>query len=153
MRTSARIENGHGEHRATVTTERNSQTIAIAPASSGPGSGVNGGGSLFPALATCYGDDLCRETAMRGIKVERVEVDVEGSFGGEGEPASGVTYRARVVADAGEAAIRDLMRHMDTVAEMQNTPRPGMPVTLVETEALYPGRSAPAGDPIDVTPW
>ena len=65
-------------------------------------------------------------------KVERVEVEVDGDFEREGGAASNVTYRARVKADASQADLFDLMRHTDTVAEIQNTLRAATPVELVE---------------------
>jgi hypothetical protein len=65
-----------------------------------------------------------------------VEVEVTGEFGADGEPARDVTYRAKVVADASEDEIRDLMRHTDTVAEIQNTLRAMTPVTLGRIEAV-----------------
>lgn len=63
-------------------------------------------------------------------------MEVEGQSGTEGEGATDVTYRARVVADADEAGITALMRHTDTVAEIQNTLRGSTPVTLTATEAV-----------------
>jgi uncharacterized OsmC-like protein len=108
----------------------------IAPKASGFGSSVNGGELLFLALATCYCNDIYREAAKRGIEVERVEVDVDGQFGTEGEPATHVAYRARVVAHADEAEIRELMRQTDTLAEIQNTLRVQTPVTLERIEAV-----------------
>ena len=59
-----------------------------------------------------------------------------GNSGRRGEPATGVTYRARVVADATEAEIADLMRHTDTLAEIQNTLRAPTPVILDGIEAI-----------------
>jgi uncharacterized OsmC-like protein len=35
---------------------------------------------LFLALATCYCNDIYREAAKRNIKVDSVEVEVEGTF-------------------------------------------------------------------------
>lgn len=90
---------------------------------------------LFLALATCYCNDIYREAGKRGLAVEQVEVNVEGEFGAEGEPARNVTYRAKVVAQASESEIRDLIRHTDTVAEIQNTLRVLTPVTLADSEA------------------
>ena len=87
------------------------------------------------ALATCYCNDIYREAAKRGIHVERVEVEVDGEFGAEGEPARGVTYRARVAARAPLEEIQLLMRETDRVAEIQNTLRAATEVTLSETEA------------------
>ncbi len=85
---------------------------------------------MFLALATCYCNVIYREAARRGIKVERVEVEVEGDFGVDGEPARNVRYRAKVAAKAGEADIRALMAETDRVAEIQNTLRVATPVTL-----------------------
>jgi organic hydroperoxide reductase OsmC/OhrA len=136
VKTNARIENSHGTHRATVTTNGNGREIAIPARDSGYGSSVNGGELLFLALATCYGNDIYREAAKRGIEVQAVEVEVDGAFGAEGEPATGVTYRARVAANASEAEIKALMAHTDTVAEIQNTLRAPTPVTLGTIEAV-----------------
>lgn len=61
---------------------------------------------------------------------------MKGHFGAAGEPATDIPYRARVVADADEDAIRDLMRHTDTVAEIQNTLRQGTSITLADIEAV-----------------
>ena len=91
---------------------------------------------MFLALATCFCNDIYREAAKRGIEVERVEVDVDGQFGAEGEPATHVTYQTRVVAHAAEAEIRNLMQHTDTLAEIQNTLRVQTPVTLERIEAV-----------------
>ncbi len=141
MQISARIENSAGEHRATVTTNGNTQSIAIPPRASGFGSSANGGELLFLALATCYCNDIYREAAKRGIQVEQVEVDVDGAFGAEGQPASQVTYRARIMADAAESEIRDLMQVTDTLADIQNTLRVPTPVTLDHVEVIRVGSS------------
>ena len=100
------------------------------------GSSANGGELLFLALATCYCNDLYREATKRNIKVERVEVNVEGEFGAEGEPAKNVTYRAKVAAQASEEEIQDMMRFVDTVAEIQNTLRVVTPVVLNQIEVI-----------------
>jgi hypothetical protein len=70
------------------------------------------------------------------VSVERVEVEVTGEFGAEGEPARNVTYGAKVWAHAPDQIIRDLMSHTDRVAEIQNTLRTGAAVTLGRTEAV-----------------
>jgi hypothetical protein len=62
---------------------------------------------------------------------------VSGTFGeAPGSVAEDVTYRATVEARASREAIEDLMRHTDTVAEIQNTLRLGLPVTLSEIRAI-----------------
>jgi uncharacterized OsmC-like protein len=142
----ARIGNGAGEHRAMVATNGVTQSLAIPPKASGFGSAVNGGELLFLALATCFCNDLYREAAKRGVAIEQVSVDVEGEFGEEGEPASSVCYRVKVIADQNEAGIRDLIRHVDTLAEIQNTLRVPTPVTLNEVEVVS-GEAAAAQPP------
>jgi organic hydroperoxide reductase OsmC/OhrA len=136
MKISATVKNSAGRHEATVQTNDQKQSIAVPPKATGPGSSANGGELLFLALATCYCNDIYREAARHGIEVEGVEVEVEGDFGGVGEPDDNVTYRARVRAHATEAAIRELMAHTDTVAEIQNTLRVGPGVTLSGIEAI-----------------
>ncbi len=136
MKISASVANSEGRHQVTLRTDDNTHSLAIPPRATGFGSSANGGELLFLALATCYCNDIYREAAKRGLKVERVEVDVEGDFGAEGEPARNVTYRARVTAQASEADIRELMNHTDRVAEIQNTLRLGTPVTLAGIEVI-----------------
>ena len=120
----------------TLQTNDNVHSIVIPPKPTGYGSSANGGELLFLALASCYCNDIYREAAKRNIKVERVEVHVDGDFGAEGEPARNVTYRAKVVAEASEDEIREMMKFTDTVAEIQNTLRIEVPIVLTEVEAI-----------------
>lgn len=136
MRISARVENSEGNHHVTLTTDSRVHSIHIPPKPSGYGSSANGAELLFLALATCYCNDIHREAAKRRIKVKQVEVEVQGDFSAEGEPAKNVTYRAKVVAQASEEAIRELMHHTDQVAEIQNTLRVETPVRLGLIEAV-----------------
>lgn len=136
MKITANIQNSQGQHDVTLTTNDKSHSIAIPPKSSGPGSSVNGGELLFLALATCYCNDLYREAAKRNIKVEKVEVEVSGEFGAEGSIAQNVTYSAKVHAKGTDEEIRELMRHTDTVAEIQNTLRAGTDVKLSKIEVV-----------------
>jgi uncharacterized OsmC-like protein len=134
MRISARVENSKDNHQVTLQTNDNVHSVVIPPKSTGYGSSANGGELLFLALASCYCNDIYREAAKRNIKVERVEVDVEGDFGAEGEPATNVTYRAKVFSSASEEEILELMKFTDTVAEIQNTLRVANTVTLSQVE-------------------
>ena len=136
MKISARVENSEGQHQVSLSTDENTHSITIPPKPSGFGSSANGGELLFLALATCYCNDIYREAAKREIKVIRVEVEVEGDFEDEGEPAKNVIYRASVAAQASEEEIRDLMEHTDRVAEIQNTVRFEIPVSLEEIEVI-----------------
>jgi organic hydroperoxide reductase OsmC/OhrA len=136
MHISAQVNNIQGKHVVNVRTNGNTQSLTIPPKSMGFGSSVNGGELLFLALATCYCNDIYREAANKGIKVTGVEVTVEGEFGGPGEPARNVTYKAKVSAYAAKSEIDDLMIHTDTVAEIQNTLRKATQVTLNSIEAI-----------------
>ncbi|GMA13678.1 OsmC family peroxiredoxin [Deinococcus metallilatus] len=136
MNISARVENSAGRHQVTPRTGGNIQGISVPPKPVGFGSSVNGGELLFLALATCYCNDVYREAAKRGLNVERVEGEVEGEFGAEGEPARNVTYRVRVAAQGSEAEVQELLRHTDRMAEIQNTLRAGTAVTLGNIEVV-----------------
>ena len=136
LRINARVQNSHENHLITLRTNDEIHTLQIAPKPNGMGSSVNGGELLFLALATCYCNDIYREAAKLGIKVESVEVDVQGDFSDPGVPAKNVTYRARVAARASESQIRELMRITDGVAEIQNTLRIETPVSLSSIEVV-----------------
>src|SRR6266480_2831135 len=98
MKISATVLNELDAHRVVVSTGGTSGSIEIPPKQTGRGSGVNGGELLMAGLATCYCNDVYREVAKRKISIERVEVEAEAEFAGEGEPARAVYYRARVKA-------------------------------------------------------
>jgi uncharacterized OsmC-like protein len=136
MKIIATVENSKDNHQVILQTNENVHSIVIPPKPTGYGSSANGGELLFLALATCYCNDLYREAAKRNVKVERVEVNVEGDFGGEGEPCKNVKYYAKVFANASEDEIREMMKFTDTVAEIQNTLRNGTPVVLAEIETV-----------------
>jgi organic hydroperoxide reductase OsmC/OhrA len=136
MKITARVENSEGQHHVKLTTNENSHSIIIPPKSTGFGSSANGGELLFLALATCYCNDLYREAVKQNIKVEKVEVEVNGDFESEGTGAKNVTYRAKIHAEGTEAEIRALMEHTDTVAEIQNSLRVLTPVTLSDIEIV-----------------
>ena len=136
MRITASIQSEPASHQATVATNEVEKQVAVPPREGMPGSSLNGGELLFLSLAICYGNDIYREAAARDIPVERVDVMVEGEFGRAGEPARSISYRVRVAARAPEAMIVELIRHTDTVAEVHNTLRKGMPIELVSFEAV-----------------
>ncbi len=136
MKISAGVKNREGQHQVTLQTNEIVQSIVIPPKPTGFGSSVNGAELLFLALATCFCNDLYREAGKNGIKVQQVEVAVEGDFGAEGEPATNVTYRAKVTAQASEEDIRRLIKQTDRATEIQNTLRRGTPVVLTSFEAI-----------------
>lgn len=136
MKISARVDNSHNTHHVTLQTNNAKHTITIPPKAGGFGSSANGGELLFLALATCYCNDIYREAAKCGIVVDSVAVEVDGNFGGVGDPATNVTYQATVEAQATEEEIQALMTHTDTVAEIQNTLRMATQVTLKTIKAV-----------------
>ena len=130
MRVTARVVNAAGTHEVNVETDGAMKPVGIAPRVDRPGSSVNGGEMLFAALATCYCNDLYREAATKGVRLTRVEVEVSGDFGGRGEPARSISYRAAIVGDASAEELDRLLEETDRVAEIQNTVRAGCPVTF-----------------------
>jgi organic hydroperoxide reductase OsmC/OhrA len=126
----AHVDNAQQSHRAVVATNGATRDIDIPPRATGMGSSANGGELLCLALATCYCNDVYREAASRSIDVTHVAVHVDAEFGAPGEPARAVRYRADVTARASEDQIRALMRHTDSVAEIQNTLRRGIEVAF-----------------------
>jgi uncharacterized OsmC-like protein len=133
------LTNQPGVNEVSLQVNQQLHSLAIPPKVEGAGSSISGGELLLLALATCYGNDIYREAARRGIPVERVEVDVECDFEREGGPASNVSYTARVQADASHDEILDLMQHTDRVAEIHNTLRSATPVTLKSFEVIPRG--------------
>lgn len=135
MNISASLENRRDSHTVTLATNGREHSLSIVPKPEGFGSSVNGGELLFLALATCYCNDLYREARKRNIELQSVRVEVRGQFGAEGEGARDVSYSASVEGRASQEDMLALMRHTDTVAEIQNTLRASVRVTLAEIHA------------------
>ena len=131
MTLSATIHNRREANDIVVQTDGNTKTINIPGKAEGLGSSVNGGELLFLALATCFCNDVYREGARKNMVIESVEVTVSGMFAREHEPAAGITYQVNVQAPAhSPQEISDLVRFVDTIAEIHNTVRMGTAVTL-----------------------
>jgi len=128
MEIRAAVQNREGQHSVMLSTNGRQSSLSVPAKSEGAGSSINGGELLCLALATCYCNDLYREAAQRGLRLNGVEVEVVAEFGGTGEPARRITYTARVSSDAPEAEIEELLRHTDQVAEVHNTLRAGIAV-------------------------
>ena len=131
MEISAIVRNGPASHDVEVRTGDARRLLAIPPKASGRGSAVNGGELLMLALATCYCNDLYREAERLGISLDGVEVEASARFEGVGLAARDIRYRAMISSPAPAAAIEELLRRTDAVAEVHNTIRAGTPVTLV----------------------
>jgi organic hydroperoxide reductase OsmC/OhrA len=134
MNISARVDNSPGSHSAIVNTNGHAKSLSIPAKPEGLGSSVNGGELLFLALATCYCNDVYREAARLGIEISRVQVEVHGEFGGPGDSARNIEYRAFVDSSAPREDVLALLRHTDTVAEIHNTLRQASTVVLAECE-------------------
>lgn len=130
MKITANLKNSVGRNDIVVSTNDNEKTISIAPRSTG-GSSVNGGELLFLSLATCFCNDIYREAGRRKIVIQSIEVSVSGDFGNEGEPATNVIYKVDIESTNTEEEIADLIRHVDSIAEVHNTLRGGTKVILV----------------------
>ena len=119
----ARVINYENNNEVLLQTNDNIHSVIIPPKANGFGSSANGGELLFLSLATCYSNDIYREASKMGIKVEKVEVEVLGEFGLEGEPANNIKYNVKVIANANKKMINDLIHQTDKKAEIQNTLR------------------------------
>lgn len=102
----------------------------------GQGMGFNGGQLLLLSLGACYANDVFREADRRGLEVLGVRVVVECDWDGDPVRATNVRFSTRVEAEADEDEILELIQHVDEIAEVHNTLRDGVPVELVEAEAI-----------------
>jgi putative redox protein len=96
----------------------------------GGGLGFSGGELLHLAVAGCISNDLFREANGRGIALARVMVSADGQFGGDPAVSSGIAYKIEVSGDAPVEVLRDLVRHVDEIAEIPNSLRRGTDVRL-----------------------
>ena len=131
MKISASISNASDRNDVVVSTQGSEKKITISPKSEGRGSSVNGGELLFLSLATCFCNDIYREAAKRNMTIVSVNVTVDGEFGKEGGAGFNITYKADVNApDHTASEIASLVTHVDRIAEIHNTLRRGVPVSL-----------------------
>lgn len=131
MHISAKIKNTQQHNDILVSTEKSEKKVIIPGKPAGKGSSVNGGELLFLALATCFCNDIYREAAKRNMDIQSVEVVVNGQFGKEGEPGSNITYEAKIEAPScSPAEINELILYVDKIAEIHNTLRKGVSVSL-----------------------
>lgn len=130
MLISAVVRNAGASHEVSVSTGGASQSLNVPAKSEGQGSAVNGGEFLMLALATCYCNDLYREAARLGISLSSVEVSASAEFNGRGLAAGNIRYTTKVRASATDEEVRRLIAETDAVAEVHNTIRAGVPVTL-----------------------
>jgi uncharacterized OsmC-like protein len=130
MNISSSIVYARDKHDVIVRTNDVSKSITVPSKPDGNGLGVNGGEFLCLALATCFCNDIYREAAKRKMIIDSIEVVVSGVFGKEGEPATAISYRTEVKSEHTEKEIRDLIGYVNEIAEVHNTLRRGIAVTL-----------------------
>ena len=111
-------------------------TIDRAKEAGGLGLGFNGGELLLLAIGGCYSNDVYREAAKHGLRVQNVEVKVTADWAGEPVRAQNVCFSVSVEAEATAQEILELIHHTDSVAEIPNSLRLGTAVQLTETKAI-----------------
>jgi len=132
MKVSATIKSVFNKQETVVQTNDSAREMQIAVKSSGYGSAINGAEFLLLSLATCFCNDIYREAAKRNMDVSGVAVEFTGEFGAEGEPGANFKYKAHITSDAPESEIEDLIVYTDSIAEIHNTLRKGLSITLVK---------------------
>jgi organic hydroperoxide reductase OsmC/OhrA len=98
-------------------------TVDRPAESGGGGKGFNGGQLLYLAVAGCVSNDLFRDAPKFDVKLGRVVVRVRGDFGGDPAVSSEVTYDVEVSGEGGLERLRQLIDHVDRIAEIPNTLR------------------------------
>lgn len=132
MQISATIKSEYNKIETLLSTNEVSKSLHVAVKPTGFGAAVNGGELLMLSLATCFCNDIYREAGKRNIHVTAVQINVNGEFGGEGEPGFNFSYSANVIADATDEEIASLITYTDKVAEIQNTLRKGVSIRLIQ---------------------
>lgn len=107
-------------------------TVVIDRPSAGGGRGLgfNGGQLLNLAVAGCVSNDLFREAARRGIRLDRVRVTADCDYVGDPATSTPIDYEVDVTGDASPEALAELVAHVDAIAEIPNSIRRGTEVRL-----------------------
>ncbi len=132
MKISASIKSQFNQQETLVQTNGVEKEMQISVKSSGFGSSINGGELLLLSLATCFCNDIYREAGKRNLIVSGVEVEFTGEFGRDGESGSNFQYTAHVISDEPATEIEALIAHTDQIAEIHNTLRKGLSITLIK---------------------
>ena len=138
MEYTASVRSTPGSHEVTVAAGGPGRSLDVPAREGAPGSAVSGGELLFLALATCAANDVHREAAARSLPVVAVDVEVSGWFDAPGARARDVSYRVSVVSPAPEEQVRELVAHVDAIAEVHGTLRTGTTVRLDEVRVSRP---------------
>jgi hypothetical protein len=65
-----------------------------------------------------------------GIRLDNVVVRVSGDFSGDPAVSTDIQYEVEISGDAGERSLRELVEHVDRIAEIPNSLRGGTRVVL-----------------------
>ena len=103
----------------------------------GDGIGFNGGQLLYLAVAGCVSNDIYREAAGMGVRVDCVRVRVTGDFGGDPPVSGPISYEVEIEGDDPER-LRELVQHVDRIAEIPNSLRGATEVRLGEVRVSGP---------------
>ena len=132
MKITAFVESKKNHHLVKVDSNGESKELKINSGANGFGLGITGGEFLFLAIASCFCNDLYREAKKRDILIDKVVVEASGEFDAEGAPGHSLTYKVKVDGDASKTELDALIAQTDKVAEIHNTLRQGVDVTLVK---------------------
>jgi organic hydroperoxide reductase OsmC/OhrA len=105
----------------------------------GGGKGFNGGQLMNLAVAGCISNDLFREAAKAGIALRRVRVTADADYVGDPAVSTPIEFTVELEGDGPEEALRDLVRHVDSIAEIPNSIRRGTEVRLTDVSISTPG--------------
>jgi len=107
-------------------------TVVIdrSPEAGGRGLGFNGGQLPNLAVAGCASNDLFREAAKRGIRLDRVRVVAQSDYSGSPATSTLIEYQVELSGDASDEALADLVAYVDEIAEIPNSIRRGTEVRL-----------------------
>lgn len=131
MEFSAFIHSEKDEHRVTVNSKGVTKELRFESGPHGFGSSINGGELLSLAIATCFCNDLYREASNKDITINEITIHASGHFNELGQPGENFTYKVSAKGDTSNEELNQLILHTDKVAEIHNTLRKGVEVTLI----------------------
>jgi uncharacterized OsmC-like protein len=94
----------------------------------GRGLGFNGGQLLNLAVAGCVSNDLHREAARRGIRLDHVRIVADSDYTGDPATSTTIEYEVEIAGDASDDALAELVAYVDEIAEIPNSLRRGTQV-------------------------
>jgi uncharacterized OsmC-like protein len=130
LTTEVETRNVHGQVTAIGSADSSTLVVDRPVEAGGGGTGFNGGQLLYLAVAGCISNDLFREAMRIGIRLDNVVVRVSGDFSGDPAVSTDIQYEVEISGDAGERSLRELVEHVDRIAEIPNSLRGGTRVVL-----------------------